>query len=306
MFNNSNNHEFFDIVLEFIETAFHTILYIKGVYPSCLFTRALKYDIPVPISRASSLSVYIANSLNSLKPLIVNGTVDRIELAIFDNNDTHADNINENRPIEKFIFSFQNNNNNNNNTETTIQPPEHNYYHMRNRVTNQQQPKLNLNELENSFKSFLLKLISNSEDSITNLSKKKKTTNHSSTVQQQQSQIPASDSSVDIYYVEKKDIEIKNVENDQQERDLRFEIIVNSGKGANSDLNPNLAQLLDIDPLKNNNNQNNNQNVYHNFKPTWINYSKQNNDAGDNLLNIIPLNIKISDGINCLNTFIEK
>ena len=39
-----------DILSEFLEVAFHAILYVREIYPSSVFERRKKYDVPVQVS----------------------------------------------------------------------------------------------------------------------------------------------------------------------------------------------------------------------------------------------------------------
>ncbi|EGG19396.1 mitotic spindle assembly checkpoint protein MAD2B [Cavenderia fasciculata] len=113
--NINNNSKYYDVISEFIEVACHCILYVRGVYDSCLFQRSLKYGIAVPMSRSIQLQNYIAATIDSLKIHLFNGSIDKISIAILDSFGA---------PIERFMFDFdqqqqQHTNNNNNNKQNT-------------------------------------------------------------------------------------------------------------------------------------------------------------------------------------------
>ena len=39
-----------DILLEFLEVAFHSILYVRELYPAAVFHTTKKYNVPVQVS----------------------------------------------------------------------------------------------------------------------------------------------------------------------------------------------------------------------------------------------------------------
>ena len=41
------------VLCEFLEVAFHLILYIREVYPAVVFERRKKYNVPVQVSNSS-------------------------------------------------------------------------------------------------------------------------------------------------------------------------------------------------------------------------------------------------------------
>ncbi|KAG9126403.1 hypothetical protein FRC07_003552 [Ceratobasidium sp. 392] len=75
-------------IVEFLEVAIHTILFIRGVYPPDLFVRRKKWEVPVYQSRHPALNEYISGA----------GTVERMVIVIKDNRDV---------ALERFIFSLK-------------------------------------------------------------------------------------------------------------------------------------------------------------------------------------------------------
>ncbi|KAE9400584.1 DNA-binding protein [Gymnopus androsaceus JB14] len=72
-------------IIEFIEVAIHTILYVRQVYPAELFIRRKKYDAPVFQSRHPALNAY--------------GNLDKIVVVIKNK---------EEKALERFVFSVEN------------------------------------------------------------------------------------------------------------------------------------------------------------------------------------------------------
>ena len=44
-----------DLVCEFLEVAFHLILYIREVYPAVIFERRKKYNVPVQVGMSTEI-----------------------------------------------------------------------------------------------------------------------------------------------------------------------------------------------------------------------------------------------------------
>ncbi|KAJ0036565.1 hypothetical protein NQD34_005242 [Periophthalmus magnuspinnatus] len=59
-----------DILCEFLEVAIHLILYVREVYPSGIFQKRRKYNVPVQMSCHPDLNQYIQDTLYCIKPLI--------------------------------------------------------------------------------------------------------------------------------------------------------------------------------------------------------------------------------------------
>ncbi|XAR48290.1 hypothetical protein NMG60_11031055 [Bertholletia excelsa] len=83
------------ILLEFLEVAITSIVFLKGVYPSGAFERRRYMNIVVQKSRHPQLGDYIHSSVNGLRPFIEKGLVERVAVIFYNT---------ENMPLEKFIF----------------------------------------------------------------------------------------------------------------------------------------------------------------------------------------------------------
>ncbi|XP_077998684.1 mitotic spindle assembly checkpoint protein MAD2B-like [Glandiceps talaboti] len=86
-----------DILCEFVEVAFHLILYMREVYPAGIFERRKKYNVPVQMSCHPEVNQYILDVLQSVKPLIEKDDLLQIVLAIVDK---------EHKPVERFVFEI--------------------------------------------------------------------------------------------------------------------------------------------------------------------------------------------------------
>jgi len=58
-------------IIEFIEVAIHTILYVRQVYPPDLFVRRQKYNTPVFQSRHPALNEYISGAVKAISEELV-------------------------------------------------------------------------------------------------------------------------------------------------------------------------------------------------------------------------------------------
>ncbi|PVF92574.1 DNA-binding protein [Serendipita vermifera] len=84
-------------MLKFLEVCIHTILFVRRIYPTELFTKRKIYDAPVYQSRHPDLNKYISGAVKSVGDELVRGTVERVVLVIRDR---------ENIAIERFLFNF--------------------------------------------------------------------------------------------------------------------------------------------------------------------------------------------------------
>ncbi|CAE6387168.1 unnamed protein product [Rhizoctonia solani] len=117
-------------LVEFLEVAIHTILFIRGVYPPDLFVRRRKWDAPVYQSRHPTLNEYIAGAVGA-------GKVDKMVLVIKSGQDV---------ALERYIFSLQ----------TVVQPgPSEMSRWNKDMVVQNSLPFL---ALPQHFRSFLVKL----------------------------------------------------------------------------------------------------------------------------------------------------
>uniref|UniRef100_A0A1B6G8G5 HORMA domain-containing protein n=1 Tax=Cuerna arida TaxID=1464854 RepID=A0A1B6G8G5_9HEMI len=85
-----------EILLEFFEVCFHSILYIRKVYPPSIFTLKKKYNVPVHISLYPDLNFYISNVLKSVKKFLMMNKLLQLSLWILDSSL---------KPVEKFVFN---------------------------------------------------------------------------------------------------------------------------------------------------------------------------------------------------------
>jgi len=86
-------------IIEFIEVAIHTILYVRQVYPAELFIRRKKYDAPVFQSRHPALNAYVSGAVKAIGGELVNGNLDKIVVVIKNK---------EEKALERFVFSVEN------------------------------------------------------------------------------------------------------------------------------------------------------------------------------------------------------
>ncbi|TFK77318.1 DNA-binding protein [Pluteus cervinus] len=86
-------------ILDFIEVAIHSILYVRQVYPADLFIRRKKYDTPVFQSRHPGLNEYISGAVKAVGEELTLGNVDKVVVVIKDK---------EQVPLERFIFAVEN------------------------------------------------------------------------------------------------------------------------------------------------------------------------------------------------------
>ncbi|KAJ1301728.1 hypothetical protein OPQ81_008961 [Rhizoctonia solani] len=124
-------------LVEFLEVAIHTILFIRGVYPPDLFIRRRKWDAPVYQSRHPALNEYIAGAVGAVRDELLLGKVDKMVLVIKNGQDV---------ALERFIFSLR----------TVVQPgPSEMSRWNKDMVVQNSLPFL---ALPQHFRSFLVKL----------------------------------------------------------------------------------------------------------------------------------------------------
>uniref|UniRef100_A0AAQ5ZCR1 Mitotic spindle assembly checkpoint protein MAD2B n=1 Tax=Amphiprion ocellaris TaxID=80972 RepID=A0AAQ5ZCR1_AMPOC len=86
-----------DILCEFLEVAIHLILYVREVYPSGIFQKRKKYNVPVQMSCHPELNQYIQDTLHCVKPLIEKNDAEKVVVVIMDK---------EHHPVERFVFEI--------------------------------------------------------------------------------------------------------------------------------------------------------------------------------------------------------
>lgn len=85
------------ILVEFLEVAITSVVFLKGVYPSDAFERRRYMNVVVQRARHPQLRDYIHSAVSGLLPFIQKGLVERVAVIFF-----NADNI----PLERFIFKL--------------------------------------------------------------------------------------------------------------------------------------------------------------------------------------------------------
>ncbi|XP_061189034.1 mitotic spindle assembly checkpoint protein MAD2B-like isoform X3 [Saccostrea echinata] len=114
-----------DIFSEFLEVAIHSILYDRELYPAGVFERRKKYNVPVQICVHPEVNRYITQVVNGISEFNTKGQLEKVAIVIC-NSDS--------QPVEKFILE--------------INKPS----------IPQQQTDRYLYQLEQSLRSFLLKI----------------------------------------------------------------------------------------------------------------------------------------------------
>ncbi|KAH7103469.1 DNA-binding protein [Auriculariales sp. MPI-PUGE-AT-0066] len=84
-------------VAEFLETAIHTLLFVRGVYAENLFVRRRKFDAVVYQARHPALRDYIQRACTSVRDEMLLGTVERVAVVITDGEAT----------LERFVFGVR-------------------------------------------------------------------------------------------------------------------------------------------------------------------------------------------------------
>ncbi|GAA5956671.1 hypothetical protein JCM3765_005698 [Sporobolomyces pararoseus] len=85
---------------EYLEVAFHLVLYLREVYPAGLFRQVKKYETPTWQARASALVEYIGRIMECVEEELSKGTVKRVVLVLRENS------INQ-TPFERYVFDFE-------------------------------------------------------------------------------------------------------------------------------------------------------------------------------------------------------
>ncbi|KAM0746393.1 DNA-binding protein [Meredithblackwellia eburnea MCA 4105] len=92
--------ETIQLVQEFLETAFHTILYLRQIYPPDLFAKRKTYDtVLVYQSRHPTLNEYIGRIIEAIGEELAKGSLKKVALVIKEANL-------EEKPLERFVFDF--------------------------------------------------------------------------------------------------------------------------------------------------------------------------------------------------------
>ncbi|KAF7851573.1 hypothetical protein BT93_L3572 [Corymbia citriodora subsp. variegata] len=85
------------ILVEFLEVAITSVVYLKGLYPSGAFERRRYLNLVVHRAQHPQLRNYIHLSISGLQPFIEKGLIERVAVVFFDTEDV---------PLERFIFKL--------------------------------------------------------------------------------------------------------------------------------------------------------------------------------------------------------
>eukprot|EP00262_Sarcandra_glabra_P021725 TRINITY_DN929_c1_g1_i1.p1 TRINITY_DN929_c1_g1~~TRINITY_DN929_c1_g1_i1.p1 ORF type:complete len:205 (-),score=24.81 TRINITY_DN929_c1_g1_i1:232-846(-) len=85
------------ILIEFLEVAINSIVFLKGVYPPSAFERRRYMNVVVHRALHPQLKDYIPSAVQGLFPFINKGLVERVAVIFFDK---------ENIPSERFVFKL--------------------------------------------------------------------------------------------------------------------------------------------------------------------------------------------------------
>ncbi|GAA5971912.1 hypothetical protein JCM11641_001567 [Rhodosporidiobolus odoratus] len=88
------------VIRDFLEVAFHTLLYIRQVYPESLFSKAQKYDVEVWQSRNPALTEYLVRVSECIAEEMHKGTIRRVIFVIKEAGPDET-------PLERFVFDFE-------------------------------------------------------------------------------------------------------------------------------------------------------------------------------------------------------
>ncbi|XP_020092092.1 DNA polymerase zeta processivity subunit isoform X1 [Ananas comosus] len=95
--NQSPQGETARILVEFLEVAITSIVFLKGFYPPGAFERRRYMNVVVHKARHPQLSNYINSATNGLRPFIQKGLVERVVVIFYDK---------ERIPVERFVFKL--------------------------------------------------------------------------------------------------------------------------------------------------------------------------------------------------------
>ncbi|KAM5586686.1 DNA polymerase zeta processivity subunit [Rosa sericea] len=95
--NQSPQDETARILVEFLEVAITSIVFLKGIYPPGAFERRKYMNLVVHTARHPELRDYIHSAVSGLLPFIKKGLVERVAVIFFDR---------DNNPMERFMFKL--------------------------------------------------------------------------------------------------------------------------------------------------------------------------------------------------------
>ncbi|XP_048324229.2 DNA polymerase zeta processivity subunit [Ziziphus jujuba] len=85
------------ILVEFLDVAITSIVFLKGVYPTGAFERRRYMNLVVQRARHPELRDYIHSAVSGLLPFVQKGLVERVAVIFFNTDNT---------PIERFMFKL--------------------------------------------------------------------------------------------------------------------------------------------------------------------------------------------------------
>eukprot|EP00903_Cladosiphon_okamuranus_P017527 g16142.t1 len=91
-----------DILVEFLETAVHSLLHARRLYPPDIFERRRKYGVPVWMSRHPELNSYIYEVLLRTRSLMEHGVVRKVLVCFF----KEAEYVDQ-APVERVAFAIR-------------------------------------------------------------------------------------------------------------------------------------------------------------------------------------------------------
>ncbi|XP_064599148.1 mitotic spindle assembly checkpoint protein MAD2B-like [Liolophura sinensis] len=86
-----------DIMCEFMEVAIHTVLYMRGIYPSRVFSKRKKYNVPVQICQHPDVLKYVENIVEGMKCLLSENEMEKVVIVVTGEKQ---------KPLERFVFDI--------------------------------------------------------------------------------------------------------------------------------------------------------------------------------------------------------
>lgn len=86
-----------DIFSEFLEVSIHLLLYNRGIYPTGVFERRKKYNVPVQMCLHPDVASYISDIVRSVKVMVATGEVSMVTMVVLDRTSN---------PLERFVFEL--------------------------------------------------------------------------------------------------------------------------------------------------------------------------------------------------------
>lgn len=84
-----------DIFVEFLEIAFHYLLFINNIYPNEIFENRKKYGVGVKYSIHPAVNSHVTNCLTYVKELLSSGSLSKVIFAVLDQ---------KGHEVRRFIF----------------------------------------------------------------------------------------------------------------------------------------------------------------------------------------------------------